>query len=237
MSSSSPVLEVCKLAAGYGGRPVVHEVSITVHGGEVVALVGANGAGKTTTLLATAGELDALAGEVRIAGVATKAPLHKRARGGMAYVTEERSIFRGLTARENLVCAGVAPGKATVIFPELERLMDVRAGLLSGGEQQMLTLARALARRPNLLLADELSLGLAPIVVDRLLRTVRQAADERSAGVLIVEQHVRKALDYVDRVYVMRGGRIELELRAGEARERLQEIQALYFASATPVHQ
>jgi branched-chain amino acid transport system ATP-binding protein len=224
------LLQTRGLSAGYGGRPVVHDVEIEVGAGEIVALLGANGAGKTTTLSTMAGELPCIAGEVLLDGTATTAPLHRRARAGMGFVPEGRSVFMGLSARENLRCGGVSTEKALELFPELERVMDTRGGLLSGGEQQMLTLARAVGREPRLLLADELSLGLAPKLVDRLLKAVRVAADGGTA-VLIVEQYARKAIDYADRVYVMRGGRIVMSLGAGEARGRLADIEAAYLST------
>lgn len=228
---SKTLLETKGLSAGYGGQPVVHDVDITVAEGEIVALLGANGAGKTTTLLTMAGELPPIGGEVLIDGEATDAPLFRRARNGLGYITEERSVFMGLSARDNLRAGGVSTAKALELFPELERVMSTRGGLLSGGEQQMLTLARALAREPRLLLADELSLGLAPIIVDRLLKAVRAAADAGTA-VLMVEQYARKALEYADRVYVMAGGHIRMSLVAGEAREHLGDIEAAYLSGA-----
>ncbi|MGH2761677.1 MAG: ABC transporter ATP-binding protein [Thermoleophilaceae bacterium] len=230
----SAVLGTGGLSAGYAGQPVIHELDISVAAGEMVSLLGANGAGKTTTLLAAAGELTPMAGEVRLNGEATKAPLHKRASNGLSFVTEERSVFKGLSARDNLRVAGIAPADAIELFPELERVMGTRGGLLSGGEQQMLTLARALARQPRVLLVDELSLGLAPMVVERLLQAVRSAADERGTGILVVEQHARKVLRYADRTYVMRGGRIEMAVSASEALERLEEIEAAYLSHAQP---
>ena len=229
------VLEAAKLSAGYFGRSVVHDINLTVEAGEVVCLLGSNGVGKTTTLLALSGELKPREGTVSFSGLGAKAPLHRRARRGLSYVTEERSVFKGLTARENLRCAGVSVKEVTSLFPELEKCIDTKGGLLSGGEQQMLTLGRALARRPSLLLADELSLGLAPLVVDRLLSAVRTAAKDSGAGALIVEQHVRKALKYADRVYLMRRGRIELALTAEEARMRIDEIERSYLSTAALV--
>jgi branched-chain amino acid transport system ATP-binding protein len=229
--TTSPVLEVHQLCAGYGSQPVIHDVDLVVRAGEVVALIGANGAGKTTTLLAVSGELPALSGQVLMDGVVTKAPLHKRARAGLTLVTEERSVFKGLTARDNLSVGGVDIADALEIFPELERRLAVRGGLLSGGEQQMLTLGRALARHPHLLLADELSMGLAPLVVKRLLEAVRAAADERGTAVLLVEQHVRKALLYADRVYVMRRGHIELHGTSHEIRGRIAEVEQHYLST------
>jgi len=231
-AAAAPVLEAVGVTAGYGAQAVVHDVHIVVGAGEVVALLGPNGAGKTTTLLALAGELPLLAGEVRLDGAATKASLHRRARNGLSFVTEERSVFKSLSALDNLRVGDVQPGAALKLFPELEKRLTVRGGLLSGGEQQMLTLARALGRQPRLLLADELSLGLAPLVVRRLLEAVRSAADEQQTGVLLVEQHVRKALQYADRVYVMRRGRIELSGPASEMRGRLAEIEDSYLTSS-----
>jgi branched-chain amino acid transport system ATP-binding protein len=235
IATNGPALEARGIAAGYGPQPVIHDVDIDVRPGEVVALLGANGAGKTTTLLTLAGELPLMRGEVRIDGTATKAPLYKRARNGLTFVTEEKSVFMGLTTRDNLRVAGVDLGEALTLFPELERRLHVRGGLLSGGEQQMLTLARALAREPRVLLADELSMGLAPLVVKRLLEAVRAAADRRGTAVLLVEQHVRKALRYADRAYVMRRGRIELSGTATDLNSRIDEIEDHYLSTNAAV--
>lgn len=221
------------MSAGYGGQPVVHDLDLVVSPGEVVCLLGPNGAGKTTTLLAMSGELPLLGGEVVFEGEPTTAPLYRRARAGLAFVTEERSVFKSLTGFDNLRTGGVTPGDVLALFPELERCLSTRGGLLSGGEQQMLTVGRALARKPRLLLADELSLGLAPIIVDRLLQAVRTAATDRGMAVLLVEQHARKALRYADRVYVMRRGHIEMALTADEASRRISEIENVYLAIST----
>src|ERR1700710_2174839 len=168
-----PVISVKEMCTGYAGQPVVNDLTFDVLPGEVLCLLGPNGSGKTTTMLALAGELPLIDGEVEFAGVKQNAPLYKRARNGMAFVTEEPSIFKSLSLRDNLRIGGADAEEAVALFPELGRRMTVRGGLLSGGEQQMLTLARALGRKPRLLLADELSLGLAPLVVDRLLTAVR----------------------------------------------------------------
>jgi branched-chain amino acid transport system ATP-binding protein len=150
----------------------------------------------------------------------------------MGFVTEERSVFMALTAEENLRVADVSRADAVDVFPELDALMGRTAGLLSGGEQQMLTLARAVARAPKLLLVDELSLGLAPVVVKRLLQTVRRVASERSTGILLVEQHVRQALNIADRVYVMQRGRIVMSGTGAEVHGRSDEIEATYLSGA-----
>jgi branched-chain amino acid transport system ATP-binding protein len=234
MSATDGRLLECRgLAAGYGSVAVVRDVDLRVEPGEVVALIGPNGAGKTTTLLTLAGELPVISGDVLFRGTPTKAGLHRRARRGMGFVTEERAVFMALTAEENLRVAGVRRADAVALFPELEPLMGRTAGLLSGGEQQMLTLARAVARDPKLLLVDELSLGLAPVVVKRLLQTVRRVASERETGILLVEQHVRQALHVADRVYVMQRGRIVMSGTGEEVHGRIDEIEATYLSRST----
>jgi branched-chain amino acid transport system ATP-binding protein len=227
-----PVISVKGMCTGYAGQPVVHDLSFDVNPGEVLCLLGPNGAGKTTTMLALSGELPLINGEVSFADVKAKAPLYKRARAGMAYVTEERSVFKGMSLRDNLRVGGVDAEEAVALFPELGKRMTVRGGLLSGGEQQMLTLARALGRKPRLLLADELSLGLAPLVVDRLLQAVRKAADEQQTAVVMVEQHAHKALRYTDHALVMRRGRISLDMTGEQARSRIGDVEQAYLTSA-----
>jgi branched-chain amino acid transport system ATP-binding protein len=229
--AQAAVLTAAAVTSGYGPQAVIHDIDIEVFPGEVVALLGPNGAGKTTTLLTLAGELPLHSGEVRLDGAPTKAPLHVRARAGMTYVTEERSVFMRLSARDNLRVAGVSVEDVLDLFPELRPRLDIRGGLLSGGEQQMLTLGRALGRKPRILLADELSMGLGPLLVRRLLEAVRAAANERGTAVLLVEQHLRKALQYADRVYVMRRGRIALAGTAAEMAGRLTEIEDAFLAA------
>ncbi|WP_405736619.1 ABC transporter ATP-binding protein [Streptomyces sp. NBC_01537] len=216
------------MSAGYGTQPVVRDLDIEVRPGEVVALLGPNGAGKTTTLQVLAGELAPMDGEVTWLGAPATAPLHRRARQGLAYVGE-RAVFTRLDTADNLRVGRVETDRALDLFPELGKRLKTGAGMLSGGEQQMLSLARALGRSPKLLLADELSLGLAPLVVQRLLRAVREAAD-RGLGALLVEQHVRKVLDIADRVYVLRRGRVEMTGTPKELRENLDAIESSYLA-------
>jgi branched-chain amino acid transport system ATP-binding protein len=229
MKTAEPaVMSARNISAGYVGQPVINGLSFDIRAGEVTCLLGPNGAGKTSTMLALAGELPLMGGEILMHGEVTTAKLHIRARKGLSYVTEERSVFKGMTTRDNLRCAGVDPEAAIELFPELKSRIDIRAGLLSGGEQQMLTLARALSRDHAVLLADELSLGLAPLIVERLLQAVRDAAD-RGTAVLIVEQHARKALRYADHVLVMRRGDLLMQLPADEALRRLPEIEDAYL--------
>jgi branched-chain amino acid transport system ATP-binding protein len=229
--SRPALLEAEALYAGYAGMAVVRNLELTVHPGEIIALIGANGAGKTTTLLTLSGDLAPISGNVKFFGAPTRAPLHRRARRGLSLVTEERSVFMRLTVAENLRVAGCEFEPAFALFPELSRLVGKKAGLLSGGEQQMLTLARALVRKPKILLVDELSLGLAPLIVERLLQTLRDAADQEQIGVLMVEQHVRQALDVADRAYVMRRGVAQLSGPCSELKGRLSEIEASYLSA------
>jgi len=213
------VITVEGLHAGYGRTAVVRDLTFSVEPGEVVALLGPNGAGKTTTLLTIAGLLAPIAGCVRVLGepVDVRNP-ERTARRGLGFVTEDRSLFPGLTVGEHLRLAAKDSSLATAYFPELIALDGRRAGLLSGGEQQMLALARAIVLRPKMLLIDEMSLGLAPIVVERLAPVVRSVADDLGIGVLLVEQHVRVALEIADRAIVLRHGECALAAPAADLR-------------------
>jgi branched-chain amino acid transport system ATP-binding protein len=231
-AAAGDLLAVSDLTVGYGALPVLRGVSMRVDAGEVVALLGPNGAGKSTTIMAIAGVLPLTSGSVWLAGVPLRGPLHQRARRGLSVVTEGRSVFMGLSTATNLALGRGPVDRALELFPELVPLLDRRAGLLSGGEQQILTLARALAARPKVLVVDELSLGLAPLVVRRLLDAIRSAADD-GIGVLLVEQHARQALALADRGYVLRRGNIELEGTGSELLERIDEIEAAYLHQPT----
>jgi branched-chain amino acid transport system ATP-binding protein len=228
----TPLVKIEGLVAGYGKVRIVREVDLEVGKGELVALLGPNGAGKTTTILTIAGELAPLGGTVRCLGLKRKASLDERTRAGLALVTDAHAVFMRMTVAENLRVFHTTADTVVEIFPELASHLDRRVALLSGGQQQMLALGLALSRRPSLILADELSAGLAPIIVDRLFSVLRAAADG-GVGVLLVEQYVHKALAIADRVYVMDRGRIAISGRAVDLRERVDEIQASYL-TGTP---
>jgi branched-chain amino acid transport system ATP-binding protein len=235
-----PLLDVSHLAVGYGDTLAVFDVSLSVAAGEVVALLGPNGAGKTTTLMAIAGFLRTTRGRIEFDGADThrRAP-HDLARAGLGYVPDDRALISSLTVAENLAMVRNKRLDPLTLFPELRALANRKAGLLSGGEQQMLAIARVLASRPRLLLVDELSLGLSPIVVTRLLGAIREAADHAGAGVLLVEQHVDQALQASDRAYVMLHGRIVLEGGSARLLERRDLLEASYLgqtAAGLEVH-
>jgi branched-chain amino acid transport system ATP-binding protein len=229
---AQPLLVAKNVSAGYGGVPIIRALNLEVRPGEVVALVGANGAGKTTTLLSLTGVLRPLAGSVTWLGRTKHVPLHQRARAGLGFVPESRTIIPSLSTLDNLRLGRAPVEEALELLPELKPLLKRKAGLLSGGEQQILILARVLAAKPKLLLADELSLGLAPLIVGRLLQSVREVADA-GIGVLIVEQQVQNVLSIADRVYVLRRGEVVLEGAAADLKSRLGEIEATYFSSTS----
>jgi branched-chain amino acid transport system ATP-binding protein len=225
------------LVAGYGELAVVRGLNLHVDEGEIVALLGPNGAGKTTTLLTSCGLLAPLGGSVRVLGkpLARGRP-SEAARNGVSLVPEDRALFFDLTVHENLrVGSHGRRGpvqKVFELFPELVPLSKRKAGLLSGGEQQMLAIARGLAAEPRLLVVDEMSLGLAPMIVQRLLGLLREVASRTKTAVLLVEQHVHLALTVADRAYVLSHGELALEGSAAELRTRRDLLEVSYLGEA-----
>jgi branched-chain amino acid transport system ATP-binding protein len=228
------VLEIDGLTAGYDQAAVIRDLRLDVLAGEVVALLGANGAGKTTTLRAVSGLVRPMAGAIRFRGDDLgRLQTSARAKLGIAHVPENRGLFFGLTVAEHFRLGyrgeRLDADVAYRYFPALSELRDRRCGLLSGGEQQMLAVGRALARRPTLLLLDELSLGLAPVIVEGLLPVVRQYAEESGCGVVLVEQHIELALTIADRGYVLSHGEIALQGDAADLRANHELLISSYF--------
>jgi branched-chain amino acid transport system ATP-binding protein len=232
--AEAPPLELVGVRAAYGGIEVVHGVDLTVAAGEVLALLGANGAGKSTTVKVCAGLLRPTGGALRVAGHdVTGAPSHELARIGVCTVPEGRGVFPNLTVRENLWMATQVTGGdlgsleegAYARFPRLGERRTQLAGTLSGGEQQMLALSRALVTDPAVLLLDELSMGLAPIVVQQLYEIVAQVAAE-GISILVVEQFAQAVLGIADRAAIMVTGEIT---RVGTPAEMQSELSSAYL--------
>jgi branched-chain amino acid transport system ATP-binding protein len=222
-------MEAVKLYAGYGDLAVVRDVTFSVSPGEILAILGRNGVGKTTLLMTLVGLLKPLAGEVRWKGEATTRPLHARARAGLSVVMDNRSLIHGLSTRDNLRVGDVLESAAAAEFPQLASLMRRRAGLLSGGEQQMLSIARAIGRKPSVLVVDELSQGLAPLVTDALIKSLRRAAEQGTA-VVMVDQSLARSLDVSNRFIFLRHGQIEVEGRSADFADRRDELERMYLA-------
>jgi branched-chain amino acid transport system ATP-binding protein len=234
----SALLEVRDLAVNYGHIEAVQGISFDVHAGEIRTLVGANGAGKSTTLLALSGLVRPRSGSIRFEGEElTRLPTHQIVERGLVQVAEGRAILTTLTVRENLELgayrrkdrAGVASDleRVLTLFPRLQERLEGLAGNLSGGEQQMLAIGRALLAKPRLLLLDEPSMGLAPIIVQEIFRTLREI-NQGGLTIFLVEQNVRQALKIANYGYVLETGRIVLE---GSGAELLQEprVHAAYM--------
>jgi branched-chain amino acid transport system ATP-binding protein len=235
---SSEVLHLDGLTVARGGRPVVHDVSLKIPAGEVTALLGPNGAGKSSLVLAVAGVLRPEAGSVRLGDrdLAGRRPEKIRA-AGVAVVPEGRRLLSELTVEDNLQVATYAlsrdharagRARALELFPELEPRLGIAGRSLSGGEQQMLVLAQALVSQPKFVLIDELSLGLAPVIVQRLIPTIRTVA-ESGVGVLLIEQFATLALGLATRANVMEGGRLHFSGLASELKERPELLETAYL--------
>ncbi len=232
------LLEVRGLSVAFGGIEAVKDISFDVGDGELVTLIGANGAGKTTTLKAITRTLPSVrsSGTIRFAGEAIEAlPAHALPARGLAMVPEGRGVFARMTIRENLQMGAYTRNDIDAIeadiehwfmtFPRLKERHAQLAGTLSGGEQQMLAMARALMGRPKLLLLDEPSMGLAPIMVERIFEVVRTVA-QQGVTILLVEQNVRQALSIATRGYVMESGRIVLQDTAANLLQDARVVEA-----------
>lgn len=235
------LLKVTGLHVAYGGIQAVKGVDIEVHKGELVALIGANGAGKTSTLKAITGMLPMSDGDVIYDGISiSEAGAHTLAGRGLAMVPEGRGVFARMSITENLLMGAFSRNdkpeiaadleKMFGIFPRLKERATQMAGTLSGGEQQMLAMARALMSRPRLLLLDEPSMGLSPLLVEKVFEVVRQIASEGTT-MLLVEQNARLALESADRAYVMESGLVTI---TGEAKKMLADprVRAAYLGEA-----
>jgi branched-chain amino acid transport system ATP-binding protein len=228
------VFECRDIAAGYGPANIVRSFSLEADGGTVVAVLGPNGAGKTTVLTTLAGLLPAQSGSVSVAGRQLKNGQPAAAsRAGLVFVPDDRALFTTLSVDDNL---RAAKGKRKTsidevldLFPVLANRRKVLAGNLSGGEQQMLAVGRGLMQEPRVLLIDEMSMGLAPIIVEELLPTVRRIADDAGAVIVLVEQHVRLALEIADRAMVLVHGEVAIDRPAVELRSDGALLESAYF--------
>ena len=238
MSTGGDLLRVEDFVVARGGRNVVRGVSLEIPSGEITALLGSNGAGKSSMVLAIGGVLRPSAGKVVLdeLNYAGKRPERIRS-AGIAIVPEGRRLLPELTVAENLrvatytmsgADADAGQKRALELFPELEKRLGYPARSLSGGEQQMVVLAQALVSHPRFVVIDELSLGLAPVIVNRLVPTIRSVA-EAGAGVLLIEQFATLALGLANRAYIMEGGRIQFSGMASELREKPELLQSAYL--------
>ena len=235
-SASTPALECRGLRVGYDGLAVARDIDLTVGRNEILAVLGPNGAGKTTLLATLAGFLPPIDGSIRVDGTPLRTGSARHAnRAGVVLVPDNRVLFTQLTTIENLQL-GAHKGGPTVdemldLFPALGRRTRLRAGMLSGGEQQMLAVARALIQAPRVLLVDEMTMGLAPVVVESLMPVVRQVADEGGAAVVLVEQHVKLALEVADQALVLVHGDVTLVGAAADIRADTATLEAAYLGT------
>jgi branched-chain amino acid transport system ATP-binding protein len=235
--TSAPLLECAGIQAGYEKVTILRHFDLTADAGTVVAILGPNGAGKTTLLTTLAGLLPAQAGTVSLAGQPLKnGRPAATSRAGLVLVPDDRALFRTLNVEENLKAAR-GKRKTTIdsvidLFPQLGTRRKVAAGNLSGGEQQMLAVARALMQEPRVLLLDEMSMGLAPVIVEELLPMVRRIADQTNAVVVLVEQHVTLALEIADRAMVLVHGEVQLDRPAEQLRADPTILEAAYLGEA-----
>jgi len=225
----------CRGYTGCRGSTVVfRDLDLDVHAGSVLALLGPNGAGKSTLLLTLAGLLPARSGQVSVDGSALRnGNAVAASNAGVVLVPDNRSLFMSLSVEENLQVArhrgGPTPRDLVELFPALDKRWRLSAGALSGGEQQMLAMARALIQEPKVLLVDEMSMGLAPLIVESLFETVRHVATERGAAIVLVEQHVKLALSVADEAAVLNRGNIVLQGSADDLRADSRRLERAYL--------
>ena len=230
-----PVLEVKGLDVGYGKLTVARDVTFSLPPRTVLTILGPNGAGKTTLLMTLAGFLPPRAGTITLNGRPVRGSSPRRMnRAGLVLVPDFRALFTELTPLQNLKLAakGADLDPVLQLFPALQRREKLRVGDLSGGEQQMLAIARALVQSPKLLLIDEMSMGLAPVAVESLMPVIRQVADEHGASVIMVEQHVQLALEVADEAMVLVHGSIVLSGPAEQYRNDIGAVQSAYMSGS-----
>lgn len=234
-----PLLKVTDLAAGYGAIAAIKGISLEVYEGEIVTLIGSNGAGKSTTLRALSGIIKPRSGRVEFKGIPIdKLAPHKIVQLGMSHVPEGRGIFHRMSVRDNLLLGGYQRNdslrddldRAYTLFPRLKERADQAGGTLSGGEQQMLAIGRALMAKPTLLLLDEPSMGLSPLLVETIFATITEIR-QQGATVLLVEQNALMALEIADRAYVLESGVITLQ-GTGEELAKDDAVRRSYLGEA-----
>ncbi len=235
-AGDTPAIECRGLSAGYDRLTVARDIDLRVPRSQILAVLGPNGAGKTTLLLTLAGFLRPMTGTILVDGRSTRLGSARRMNAaGVVLVPDFRALFTELTTVENISLAvhrgGTSVADVLDLFPALGRRAKVRAGMLSGGEQQMLAMARALVQNPRVLLVDEMSMGLAPVVVESLVPVIRQVADETGAAIVMVEQHVHLALEIADSAMVLVHGGVSLSGEASALRADTGALEAAYLGA------
>jgi branched-chain amino acid transport system ATP-binding protein len=235
-AGATPVLECDGLDVGYGKLTVARDITFTLEPRKILTVLGPNGAGKTTLLMTLAGFLAPRAGTIALEGRPVKGSSPRRMnRSGMVLVPDSRALFTGLTPIQNLKLAaarGADLDPVLDLFPALARRQKLRVADLSGGEQQMLAIARALVQSPKLLLIDEMSMGLAPVAVEALMPVIRRVADEHGASVIMVEQHIQLALEAADHAMVLVHGSIVLSDSAEKLRADTSQVESAYMSGS-----